>query len=342
MRGLVSFIGILLLVPAVPLSFLSVTTPVSTIGFLYVIAAALIVSGMASAPLRKTNFRGVTRVGLLLLVGVIAFRITTGKHGATISLERGGKNSPMLDRLLPERDVSITSARAVILAGILPANDTKNLVGTLKKSYARMDASEHAYPSPIVTTTLQMQRANGFDVIEIPAPSADSHSAVLFLHGYGGNFTLQCWAVAQASRKANASTFCPSTRLWGDWWRGDGPQIAHEMLTQLHARGFDKIVLAGLSNGGLGASRMAPQLRNQIIGLLLISGASPDSAASGVPTIAFEGDNDTMMTPRVVKEYAENTGASYVELAGTHFLLLEDLDEMTTKMGTWLTARFAH
>jgi pimeloyl-ACP methyl ester carboxylesterase len=273
---------------------------------------------------------------------VVAFRIVTAKHGATISMHRGGKDSPVLDRLLPERDVSVTSARAVILAKILPANDTKDLVATLKKSFARMDASENTYPSPIVTTTLQRQKAGAFDVIEIPAPSADSHSAVLFLHGYGGNFTLQCWAVAQASRKANAATFCPSTRLWGDWWRGDGPQITRDMLAQLKAHGFDRIVLAGLSNGGLGASRMAQQFQNQIVGLLLISGASPDAAPAGVPTIAFEGASDTMMSPAIVKEYAENTEASYVELQGTHFLLLEDLDEMTAKMSTWLSARFAH
>jgi pimeloyl-ACP methyl ester carboxylesterase len=204
-----------------------------------------------------------------------------------------------------------------------------------------MDASEGAYPSPIVTTTLQLQKAGASDVIEIPAPSADSRSAVLFLHGYGGNFTLQCWAVAQAARKANAATFCPSTRLWGDWWRGDGPQIAKDTLENIRSRGFDKIVLAGLSNGGLGASRMAPQLRDRIVGLMLISGASPDAAPAGVPTIAFEGDGDTMMRPPIVMEYAENTGSTYVELKGTHFLLLENLDEMTVKMGAWLTARFA-
>jgi predicted esterase len=340
MRRLACWVGALLFLPAFPLSFLSVTTPVSTIGFLYVVATVLIVGGLGTAPWRTAEWRGVTRVGLLLLVGVVAFRITTAKHGVTISMHRSGTDSPPLDRLLPERDVSVTSARAVILARILPANDTKDLVATLKKSFARMDATEHSYPSPIVMTSLQLQKKGATDTIEIPAPSADSHSAVLFLHGYGGNFTLQCWAVAQASRKANAATFCPSTRLWGDWWRGDGPQITRDMLTELRARGFDRIVLSGLSNGGLGASRIAPAVRDQIVGLMLISGASPDAAAAGVPTIAFEGANDTMMSPSVVRQYAENTGATYVELDGTHFLLLEKLDDMTLKMSAWLIKRF--
>ncbi len=342
MRRLSCWVGALLFVPAFPLSILSVSTPVSTIGFLYVVATVLIVSGLATAPWRRTDWRGFTRLGLLLLLGVSAFRVVTAKHGATISMHRGGRDAPMLDRLLPERDVSITSARAVILANILPANDTKNLVPTLKDSFRKMDAQEHAYPSPIVMTTLQLQKAGAFDTIEIPAPSSDSHSAVLFLHGFGGNFTLQCWAVAQASRRANAATFCPSTRLYGDWWRGDGPQIARNMLAELRARGFDQIVLAGLSNGGVGASRIAQQVNDKIVGLLLISGASPEAAPAGVPTVAFEGARDTMMSPSVVRQYAENTGATYVEVDGTHFLLLEKLDDMTLKMAAWLSKRFGH
>ena len=342
MRRLATWLGALLFVPAFPLSILSVTTPVSTVGFCYVLATVLIVSGMMTANARRTEWRGVTRIGLLLLVAVMTFRIVTAARGPTISMTRAGANAPLLDRLLPERDVAVTSARAVILAGILPAHDTKNLVATLKTTFAKMDASDRAYPSPIAMTSLSLQNESAQDTLVIGAPNPGSHDAVLFLHGFGGNFTLQCWAVAQAARRANATTFCPSTRMAGDWWRGDGPPIANDMLADLKAKGFDRIVLAGLSNGGVGASRIAPQLHEKIVGLLLISGAAPDAKAAGVPTIAFEGDDDTMMTPEVVRDYAENTGATYVELAGTHFLLIEDLDEMTSKMADWLSKRFGN
>ncbi|MEO8877988.1 MAG: alpha/beta hydrolase [Polyangiaceae bacterium] len=341
MRRLASLLGALLLVPALPLSFLSVTTPVSTVGFLYVIGAVLVVGGLLSAPLRIKKYRGITRAGFALLIATAAFRITTAAHGTTLSMTRGASNAPTLDRLLPESDVAITSARAVILTGMLPANDTKNLVSTLRRSYLAMDAAEGSYPSPIVMTSLNLQKKAGFDTLVISAPVPNSHSAVLFLHGYGGNFTLQCWMVAQAARKANAATYCPSTRMWGDWWRGDGPQITRDVLANLKANGFDRIVLAGLSNGGLGASQLAPSLRGKIVGLLLISGAMNDALPSGVPTITFEGNDDTMMPPAIVREYAENTGATYIELPGTHFLLIEKAAVMTDKMGTWLTARFA-
>jgi pimeloyl-ACP methyl ester carboxylesterase len=202
-----------------------------------------------------------------------------------------------------------------------------------------MNRAEGSTPSPIVTTLLNRQDRDGFDTIVVSGPPPTTH-AVVFLHGSGGNFTLQCWMVAQAAARAGAATFCPSTRFTGDWWTGPGPAIARETLDDVRARGFDRIVLAGLSNGGVGASRLAPQLRGGIVGLLLVSGAAPDAPAAGVPTLALQGAHDGMMTPRVVRTYAERTGATYVELEGTHFVLIEQPEVMTERMGRWLGERF--
>jgi pimeloyl-ACP methyl ester carboxylesterase len=187
---------------------------------------------------------------------------------------------------------------------------------------------------------LNRQTEGAFDTIEIPAPAPGSHAALLFLHGYGGNFTLQCWMIAQAARRVGAATFCPSTRLTGDWWSAPGTSIVLETMNRMRARGYDTIVLAGLSNGGVGASRLAPQLRGKIVGLLLVSGAASGASAAGVPTLAIEGARDTMMSPSVVRQYAQRTGAAYAELDGTHFLLIEQPEAMTKRMAVWLAPRF--
>lgn len=334
--------GIVLAFVAAPLAVLSVTTPVSVVGFVYVIGTLTVIAGLITAPKRVTRMHGVTRAGLALLVLVMLFRVATAGSGKTLTMTRGDGSAPVLDRLLPEHDVAVTSARAVRFTGMLPASDTKNLVSTLEGSFEKMAQEEGSYPSPIVRTALGLQDAHGYDVIEVVSPLPHPDSAVLFLHGYGGNFSLQCWAVARAAKLANASTFCPSTRLWGDWWRGDGPAIVEDMLQRLRARGFTRIVLAGLSNGGLGASAIAPKLHDkEIVGLLLISGAMSGAPAARVPTIAFEGSRDSMMPPAVIRDYANGTGATYVELDGTHFLLLEKLDAMTEKMSAWLVKRFS-
>jgi pimeloyl-ACP methyl ester carboxylesterase len=340
-RRFAAVVGAVLALPAVPLALLAVTTPVSALGLLYVLGALVTIAGLVTARARTTRRRGVTRLGVALLAAAMLLRIAFAGHGKTVSMTRGtSSTAPLLDRLLPEADVAVTSARAVIMTGMLPAGDTRNLVPTLKRAFETMNDAEGSTPSPIVMTTLDQQGADAFDTLEVSAPTADARSAVLFLHGYGGNFTLQCWMVAQAARRAGAATFCPSTRMAGDWWRGAGPEIVRLMLDRLRGRGFDTIVLAGLSNGGVGASRIAPRVRDRIAGLLLISGAAPDAPSAGVPTLVLEGSRDTMMSPQVTRQYAQQSGAAYVELDGTHFLLIEKPEAMTDAMARWLSPRF--
>jgi pimeloyl-ACP methyl ester carboxylesterase len=340
-RRFAAAVGALLFVPAFPLALLAATTPVSAVGFLYVAGILVVLAGLVTSPLRATRLRGVTRTGLALLALAMLVRILAAGHGKTISMTRAGSAStPLTDRLFPEADVAVTSARAVIMTGMLPANDTKNLVPTLKRAFATMNQAEGNNPSPILMTSLGLQTEDAFDTIEVAAPSPDAHAAVLFLHGYGGNFTLQCWTIAQAARRAGAATSCPSTRLAGDWWSAPGPAIVRASMRRLRARGFDRIVLAGLSNGGVGASRIAPALGGGIVGLLLVSGAAAEASRATVPTLVLEGSRDTMMGPWVVRHYAERTGATYVELDGTHFLLIEQPEAVTDVMARWLSARF--
>ncbi|MEO1272150.1 MAG: hypothetical protein AAFX99_28985, partial [Myxococcota bacterium] len=74
-------------------------------------------------------------------------------------------------------------------------------------------------PTPLLSTAFGLQHPEAFDtlVIEPMAEEAPSR-AVVFLHGYAGNFTLPCWQIAQAARLAGAVTVCPSVGLKGDWW----------------------------------------------------------------------------------------------------------------------------
>jgi predicted esterase len=338
-RRIAVVVGALLAVPAVPLSILAATTPVSAIGFLYVLGTLVTLAGLVTATVRSTRRRGVTRAGLAFVAAAIVLRAAIAGHGKTVSMSRGTSAAPFLDRLLPEDDVAVTSARAVIMTGMLPANDTRDLVPTLKRAFDAMNRAEGASPSPIVMTTLGLQGKDAYDTLEVSAPAPEVHAAVLFLHGYGGNFTLQCWMIAQAARRAGAATICPSTRFAGDWWSAAGEAIVRESMQRLRERGFDRIVLAGLSNGGVGASRLAPRLRDRFVGLLLVSGAAPDAPPAGVPTLVLQGAQDTMMSPRVVRKYAAATGAEYVELEGTHFVLIEQPDAMTEAMARWLSSR---
>lgn len=129
MHRFAAVVGALLAIPTLPLALLAATTPVSAIGFLYVLGALVVIGGLVTAPLRKSRRRGVTRAGLVLLAVAMFVRVAIAGHGKTLSMGRADSaRAPLLDRLLPEADVAVTSARAVILTGMLPASDTKNLV----------------------------------------------------------------------------------------------------------------------------------------------------------------------------------------------------------------------
>ena len=105
-----------------------------------------------------------------------------------------------------------------------------------------------------------------------------------------------------------------------------------------HARGLDRIYLAGLSNGGIGASRLAPRLRGLIHGLVLVSGAAPEAARGGVPALVVHGARDAMCPTSQARGYASRTGARFVALRGGHFGLLTHEDDYRRAITSFLVA----
>jgi pimeloyl-ACP methyl ester carboxylesterase len=105
----------------------------------------------------------------------------------------------------------------------------------------------------------------------------------------------------------------------------------------LHARGVEQVILAGLSNGGLGASQLGPHL--PIAGLILISGAEHDAPSAGVPTLVIHGKHDTMTDPEEARRYATRHGAKYVEVDAGHFAMLVRAEEVDREIHDFVAAR---
>jgi pimeloyl-ACP methyl ester carboxylesterase len=152
---------------------------------------------------------------------------------------------------------------------------------------------------------------------------AEPTDAVVFLHGYGGNFTLPCWQVADALTGLDVLTACPSTHFVGDWDSPQGEAIVRDVVKDLHGRGVTRIVLAGLSNGGYGASLLATRMRGSFVGLVLISGATPDAGDAGVPVLLIHGRKDGMASYGESVSYRANHARSkLVTLDAGHFAML--------------------
>jgi pimeloyl-ACP methyl ester carboxylesterase len=237
-----------------------------------------------------------------------------------------------------EADVSVNAARALAWTGFMHDPDVPQLPAVMREAYRRMRAAEGGTPSPVLATYAGLQAPGLQDTIEVGDPQS-SLGVVIFLHGFAGSFTLPCWVVSRAAAEAGFATVCPATRWAGDWWSKDGQQVLESTIDELRARGAQRVVLAGLSNGGIGASLLAPRLRTEIAGLIVISGASPEAASPSIPVLAIHGAHDAQISAGVVRAYATRVGGRYVSLDAGHFALLAREVEATAAITAFLRAR---
>jgi len=216
-----------------------------------------------------------------------------------------------------EAPLAVGGTHLLVAAGRILDPDTPALESAMLAAYGRMRADEDD-PASVVHVR-QTPLAPDLLVYEAKAPS---RTAVLFLHGYGGRFALPCWQIAHAVAALGAGTACPSIGVEGDWWTAAGQRGVRAAADALHAAGYERIVLAGLSNGGIGASRLAARMKGTFAAVVLISGADPGAAPPGVPVLVVHGRRDAMSSAAGARAYARKAGATYVEVDAGHFAML--------------------
>jgi predicted esterase len=240
--------------------------------------------------------------------------------------------SSWLTALMPERTGVLLAARFLDLI-----DDGEELDILLASAYERMDRALGRVPTPAITTYLGMQSSTRFDTVVIE-PATKPTAALVFLHGYAGNFNIYCWHMAEAVRSESLLVVCPSLGPRGDFWSEQGLDTVRSTLDYVRARGLPRVFLAGLSNGAVGAGVMAPKLASQLAGVILISGAPTKGSATNLPTLVVQGKGDEMMPARLVRAHARRAPyAEYVELPGGHFVFLSRHDEVGRALREWLS-----
>jgi pimeloyl-ACP methyl ester carboxylesterase len=160
-------------------------------------------------------------------------------------------------------------------------------VPALEAAFARLRDAQGPVATPAVATWLGMQSPEPFDAIVIPPPGqAAPEAAVVFLHGYAGNFAVYCWQMARSAQPISALTVCPSVGPAGDWGSRRGEDTLERTYAWLARRGVRRVYLGGLSNGGVGASLLVQRAAHpglELRGLLLISGAETKAPCPGSP-----------------------------------------------------------
>jgi pimeloyl-ACP methyl ester carboxylesterase len=279
-----------------------------------------------------------------VLIGLVACtRLIVAVSGATVTVITlpSGQNTRWLDRLVHERDMALFGVQLAYVTGTaISPQEHEGMMPALQAAYAAMDEARETTSSPCLSTYLGRQNSGAFDTVVIePAGGKAARTAVVFLHGFGGNFTVQGWLVAQAAGKIEAVTVCPSAGWRGDWWTEDGQQTVRNTLDYLHARGVRRIYLAGLSNGAVGTCRLAPRFSSELAGLILISGGDPNAADAGLPVLALQGDADERMPAVLALQATQHAGkrGTYREFDGDHLLLAKRAQEVQEVLAAWLS-----
>jgi pimeloyl-ACP methyl ester carboxylesterase len=339
MRTLGRFVCALLALPAGLFLLFVLTGPGTWSGISYALGLfALTIAGAARGrPWAKRLALGSAGA----LFATVLLRLATAARGDSLAMQTGAHGGARLvDRVLDEEDLSVSAARTIRLTRFMGDPDVAVLPEKMSDAYGRMRAAQGDVPSPVVATYLGEQGPAADDEIEI-GDVESSDGVVVFLHGSAGSFTLPCWEVSLAAERAHMATVCPATRWTGDWWSAGGEATVRDVVNRLRARGAKHLILAGLSNGGIGGSLLLPRFAGTFEGFVAISGAAPAAAAPGIPVLCVQGKYDTQVAASVVLAYAHRSSGTYVELEAGHFALLVKEDEAVAAIARWFEARMA-
>jgi hypothetical protein len=315
----------------------------SVSGWGYAVGVAFTAAGLLSMPWRSR--RGVTRAGLGLLLVVASARLLFAGGDALDTLRLPSGERRLVNRLVEERDGTLFAAHALLLTGQLPRSDARDFLAALDAAFDRLHAAEGPIATPAVATWLGLQSPKDFDTVTISPEGAKApEAAVVALHGYAGNFAVYCWQLSRAAQAISALTVCPSVGPQGDWWSPQGEETLERTLTWLRSRGIRRVYLAGLSNGGVGASVLAGKLSHpglELRGLVLISGASRVAATPRVPVLLVQGQHDSMFPAHRMRAFAQRTGAlaTTFEVNSGHFAFLDHAEECERAIASWLRER---
>ncbi|MEA2751139.1 MAG: hypothetical protein QOI41_5282 [Myxococcales bacterium] len=355
MRFFLRTVAILAAFPYLGIVLLLVTGTASWSSVAYVLAIGVLLGGLVTLPdpqrtPRRGRPRGLSRGAVVALALIAIARAVVAGHGRHMHVGDGaeartGESARFVNRLVDEGDMAIAGTRVLVANGMLH-DDRTILPSAMTSAYGAMRRDQGDAPSPFVATYLGLQEPDAFDLVIVEPerdgePAAPSRSALVFLHGFAGNFDLPCWQIARAVAPAGVVTACPSTRWVGDWWSPAGEATLRRTVEVLRARGVDRIVLAGLSNGGFGAAKLARRMEGTFAGLVLISGADPATPPAGIPTLVIHGTHDTMTSYESARLYAANAGAKLVTLDAGHFAMLVKGEEADRAVREFVTARMS-
>ncbi|MBI1793056.1 MAG: hypothetical protein HYR70_02540 [Chloroflexi bacterium] len=347
LKYILCMLGIILALPVLVLVTLAFMLPITISGIGYLSAASLVIAGLIVVPWMPRYNSLLTLAGVIALILIASVRILMGQQNTSSNLKMitlpQGMGARWVSYIIDEQDSLIFGESLFYLIGGDSPTEHEGITSALFSAYSEMKAKEGVFPSPFADTYLNFQQPDSFDAVIIQ-PEINSHPevGVIFLHGFMGNVTAQCWEIAQAVNRFGAVTVCPSTGWQGRWWEPQGEAILQSTFRYLKEQGIQRIYLGGFSNGGFGISRLTEQLgkENGLSGLFFIDGIfnGTNIREMGLPVLIIQGTRDERMPATEARQTAEIIGelGMYVELDSDHFLIMKQPDLVQDVLANWL------
>jgi pimeloyl-ACP methyl ester carboxylesterase len=178
--------------------------------------------------------------------------------------------------------------------------------------------------------------------------------AIVFLHGSLGNFKSYTWVWARFAEENGYVIIAPSFGF-GNWLRPGGVEAVTRALDDAATvveLDPNRVYLAGISNGGLGVSRLAMASPEQFRGLIFLSPVMAteivDSAEfldtwRGCPVLVITGEVDRRIPFKYVTTRVSNLQAGGVEVTyitypdEDHFLFFSQPASVLNDIVDWLS-----
>jgi len=342
-RYALATIGFVFSLPILGLIFLAL--PITTSGLGYVLGYLLTAIGLILAP-RIQKYYVLVAIGvaiILLIAGVRVFRLQNTSNLQVVSLPQGGETY-WINHLVDEQDILIPGETLFHLIGGDSDHEHANLTSAFVNVYSEM-RQQGTFSSPVISTYLNLQQPEHFDAVIIE-PKTEPQFGFIFLHGYMGNVSAQCWVIAQAVKELGGLTVCPSTVWTGAWWEPKGQQILEQTFDYLRGQGIRTIYLGGFSNGGFSIGRLISQLAEEegLSGLIFIDGFinGSDVRKLDLPILIIEGTEDERVPVKAALQFVEEVGdlGTYVEINSDHFLIIKEPTLVQNAIATWLEDNF--
>lgn len=351
LRYFLCFVGVIVVLPILGIIVLAFTLPITISGIGYLLGGLLTAIGLILAP-RISKYYLAVLAGILmvcLVAGIRLFfiRVQTRSDLQMFALPEA-KPTSWINTLIDEQDTLIFGEALFHQVGGASDQEHSGLTSALAADYAKMRKGR-IFASPVISTYLNLQQPGHFDAVIIkPDTNGPPKFGLIFLHGYMGNVTAQCWEIAQAVKPLGGLTVCPSTEWTGQWWQPKGQAILKSTFAYLREQGISRIYLGGFSNGGFSIGHLASELGNEkgLAGLFFIDGFINGTLVRelGLPVLIIEGTQDERVPTAVAKNFAAEVGnlGTYVEIDSDHFLIMKQPKLVQNAIAKWLKYQADH